>query len=154
MADQFEQLFRDNDNTKKKLDALWELWKLQYPTTREFTAICVDAGVWPDDDAEIRDLKIKARLPEVRAYLDYVNPITGIQNGYKTADGKRKPIQGCLFEDLAFDIESDCKQAGADRERIRQKIRVCLQIHKRRPRRVESWIWDTEDDASWNDRAA
>jgi hypothetical protein len=145
-----DDLFDDGD--QKRSERLKALWTICAPcSARELTKRAIDAGLWEDDD--VLALRIKAHLPEVRAFLDWVSPITGIQNGYKTADGTRKPIQLMLFPDHEFDITSDCKQANADRERIRQKIRVCLSQHHQRPA-VPDWIWGPDDDSAWNQQAA
>jgi hypothetical protein len=144
-----EVLFGESDDNRRK--KLMALWKLCAPcSTRELTERAVDAGLWDDED-DVRALKVKAHIPEVRLFLDWVNPITGIQNGYKTQEGTRKPFQMSMFEDLEFDIQADANAADADRERLRHKIRVCLATHQRRPP-VAAWLWGPDDDAQWNER--
>lgn len=137
------------ERSSKVLARLYpEMCKTEKVKTRTLTEKAYDAGAWTI--LSQREANIRCRLPSTQTWLDHVDE-AGVQRGYKTEDGYRKPIEQCTLKDLDFDLLADVKQARADERKIRQKIITRLFRYgvKDFPKDIPAHIWSEKDMAHY-----
>lgn len=150
-----DDLFGNCKTVREKKDTLWESATTEVRHSNQFLELCLDHDVWDEKEEDLRDLRRRAHRQEIREYVHERSPRDGRKRSYKTDEtGGLIPQAYANKQQRLFDLQFDAKQSSADRERIRQDIRIYYADFGVRPEGIDPWHWSDEDHEEWTRRAA